>query len=52
MEILYKKQKIKIFQYRNRKYFHEEFFNFDLNKELLKIDINMLRWKNFLKGTW
>ena len=45
----YKKQKAKIIQYRNYKHFHEQSFNFKLNNELLKIDINNAEWKGFLK---
>ena len=36
----YKKQKRKTIQYRNYKHFHEQSFNFQLNNELLKININ------------
>ena len=36
----YKKQKPKTIQYKNYKHFHEQSFNFELNNELLKIDIN------------
>ena len=35
----YKKQKAKTIQCRNYKHFHEQSFNFELNNELLKIDI-------------
>ena len=40
MKTHYKKQKAKTIQYRNYKHFHEQSFNFELNNELLKIDIN------------
>ena len=40
MKTHYKKQKAKTIQYKNYKYFHERSFNFELNSELLKIDIN------------
>ena len=40
MKTPYKKQKPKKIQYRNYKRFHEQSFNFGLNSELLKIDIN------------
>ena len=43
----YKKQKAKIIQYRNYKHFHEQSFNFELNSELLKIDINNAELKEF-----
>ena len=42
-----KKQKAKIIQYRNYKHFHEQSFNFELNNELLKIDINNAELKEF-----
>ena len=35
----HKKQKAKTIQCRNYKHFHEQSFNFELNNELLKIDI-------------
>ena len=40
MKTHYKKQKAKTIQYRNYKHFHEQSFNFELNSEFLKIDIN------------
>ena len=40
METHYKKQKAKTIQYGNYKHFYEQSFNFELNNELLKIDIN------------
>ena len=40
MKTRYEKQKQKTIHYRNYKYFHEQSFNFELNNELLKIDIN------------
>ena len=39
MKTHYKKQKPKTIQYRNYKHFHQQSFNFQLNSELLKIDI-------------
>ena len=39
MKIHYKKQKAKTIQPRNYKHFHEQSFNFELNNQLLKIDI-------------
>ena len=42
-----KKQKAKTIQYRNYKHFHEQSFNFELNNELLKIDINNAELKDF-----
>ena len=44
-----KKQTPKTIQYRNYKHFHEQFFNFELNNELLKIDINNAKLKMFNK---
>ena len=41
MKTHYKKQKAKTIQYRNYKNFHEQSFNFELNSELLKTDINV-----------
>ena len=48
MKIHYKNQKAKTIQYSNYKHFHEQFFNFRLNIELMKIDINNteLKWFN------
>ena len=47
MKIHYKKQKGKTIQYRNHKHFHEQPCNFELNNELLKIDINNAELKEF-----
>ena len=47
MKTHYKKQKAKTIQYRNYKHFHEQSFNFELNNELLKIDINNAELKEF-----
>ena len=47
MKTHYKKQKVKTIQYRNYKHFHEQSFNFDLNNELMKIDINNAKLKEF-----
>ena len=47
MKTHYKKQKAKTIQYRNYKSFHEQSFNFELNIELLKIDINYVELKEF-----
>ena len=47
MKTHYKKQKAKTIQYRNYKHFHEQSFNFELNSELLKIDINNAELKAF-----
>ena len=47
MKTHYKKQKAKTIQYRNYKHFHEQSFNFELNSELLKIDINNAELKEF-----
>ena len=41
------KAKSKIIQYINYKHFHEQSFNFELNNELLKIDINNADLKEF-----
>ena len=50
MKTHYKKQKAKTIQYRNYKNFHEQSFNFKLNNELLKIDINNAEFNEiFLK---
>ena len=40
MKTNYKKQKAKTIQYINCKHFHEQYFNFPLNNELLKINNN------------
>ena len=40
-------QKARTIQYRNYKHFHEQSFNFELNSELLKIDINTAELKKF-----
>ena len=40
IKIHYKKQKAKTIQYKNYKHFHEQSFTFELNNELLNIDIN------------
>ena len=45
MKTHYKKQKQKTIQYRNYKHFHEQSFHFELNNELMKIDINNARVK-------
>ena len=47
MKTHYIKQKAKTIQYRNCKHFHEQSFNFELNIELLKIDINKAELKKF-----
>ena len=47
MKTHYKKQKPKIIQYRNYKHFYEQSFNFELNNELMKIDINNAELKEF-----
>ena len=47
MKTRYKKQKAKTIQYRNYKHFHEQSFNFELNNELMKIDINNAELKEF-----
>ena len=47
MKTHYKKQKLKTIQNRNYKHFHEQSFNFDLNNELLEIDINIAELKEF-----
>ena len=47
MKTHYKKQKPKTIQYRNYKHFHEQSFNFELNNELMKIDINNAELKEF-----
>ena len=39
----------KIIQYRYYKHFHEKFFNFELNNELLEIDLNHTELKEFNK---
>ena len=44
-----KKQTPKTIQYRNYKHFHKQSFNFELNNELLKIDINNAKLKVFNK---
>ena len=45
----YKKEKPKSIQYRNHKHFHEQSFKFELNNELLKIDISNAELKEFNK---
>ena len=47
MKIHYKKQKAKTIQPRNYKHFHEQSFNFELNNQLLKIDIKNAELKEF-----
>ena len=47
MKTYYKKQRAKPIQYRNFKHFHEQSFNFELNNELTKIDINNAESKEF-----
>ena len=49
MKTHYKKQKAKTIQYRNYKHFHEQSFDFELNNELMKIDINNAELKEFNK---
>ena len=49
MKTHYKKQTPKTIQYRNYKHFHKQSFNFELNSELLKIDINNAKLKVFNK---
>ena len=43
----HKSKKTKTIQYRNYKHFHEQSFNFELNNQLLKIDINSAELKEF-----
>ena len=55
MKTHYKKQKPKTIQYRNYKHFQDQSINFDLNNELLRIDINNTKLKefnNFFKSSW
>ena len=40
MKIFYKKQKLKIIQYRSYKNFDNQVFQKEFNSELLKIDLN------------
>ena len=47
MKTNYKKQKAKGILYRNCKHFHEQYFNFPLNNELLKLNINNAELKEF-----
>ena len=47
MKTHYEKEKAKTIQYRNYKHFHEQFFDFELNSDLLKIDINNAELKEF-----
>ena len=47
MKTHYKKQKEETIEYRNYKHFHEQSFNFELNYELMKIDINNAELKRF-----
>ena len=47
MKTHYKKQKAKTIQYRNYKHFHEHSFKSELNSELLKININNAKLKEF-----
>ena len=47
MKIHNKKEKVKNIIYRNNKHFHEQSFDFELNNELLKIDINNAEIKEF-----
>ena len=47
MKIHNKKEKAKNIIYRNNKHFHEQSFDFELNNELLKIDINNAEIKEF-----
>ena len=49
MKTHYKKPKAKTVQYRNYKHFREQSLNFQLNIELLKIDINNAELKEFHK---
>ena len=45
MKTHYRKQKTKTIQYRNYKHFHEQ--SFELNNELMKININNAELKEF-----
>ena len=47
MKTHYKKRKAKTNHYRNYAYFREQSFNFELNSELLKIDITNAELKTF-----
>ena len=42
--MFYKKQKLKIIQYRNYKTFNEQLFRIELDKELAKIDLSNAEW--------
>ena len=47
MKTHYKKQKPKTIKYRNYKHFHEQYFYFELNIQLMKIDITNAELKEF-----
>ena len=49
MKTHYKKQKPKAIHYRIYKHFHEQSFNFEFNNELMKININNAKLKEFDK---
>ena len=50
MKTHYKKQKTKAIHYRIYKHFHEQSFNFEFNNELMKININNAKLKEFDKN--
>ena len=47
MKVFYKKQKLKIIQYRSYKNFYHQVFQRELNSELLKIDSNNAELSEF-----
>ena len=47
LKMFYKKQKLKIIQYRNYKTFNEQLFRIELDKELAKIDLNNVELAEF-----
>ena len=55
LKMFYKKQKLKIIQYRNYKTFNEQIFRTELDKELAKIDLSNAEWafsKKFNDEFW
>ena len=40
IKIHYEKQKLEIIQYKNYNHFNKQCFSFEINNELIKIDIN------------
>ena len=49
LKVIYRKQKLKIIQYRSYKNFLNDVFEQELNKEILKVDVNNAELSEFIQ---